>query len=944
MRYLFLSILFCICLLYIQVSAQHADSFNRAQIQLNGNWKLALDPTHTGLQKNWQDSVLHDEITLPGSLEEHNKGNKVTQVTTKYLNQSYQYVGTAWYQKEIEIPATWRNKLVQLFLERSKVTQVWIDGKLIGRKTLLSAPQVYEFKELVPGKHTLTIMVDNSPKLVAVGGSHALSEHTQTNWNGIIGKIYLEAAEKLKIDWLKVTPDVKNKTVNVSAKILNLQGKAQKITIQLQASVVNGEAQAIAPLAIKAKLEGVDSAFNFTYPLGAEAALWSEYHPIVYQLAVSLKDKKVTTDQISTRFGLREFKATGTQFTINEVVTFLRGKNDACIFPLTGYPPMETAAWQKLYRIAKSYGINHYRFHSYTPPEAAFEAADLEGIYIQSELPNWADFNIKDTAQANFQYNEGKAILDAFGNHASFVMLSLGNELSGDKAVHEKLISDLKKSDHTRRLYAYGTNAFYADPKPGKNDDFWVTMRTGKETPQYQFDVRGSFATTEDVGNGIINSVKPATNHNFSSAIKGVKLPVIGHETGQFQIYPDYTEIPKYTGKLRPANFELFKKRLQDAGMGDLAVDFFKASGKLAALLYREEIEMALRTPGFAGFQLLDLQDYPGQGTALVGLLNAFMESKGLIAAEEFKQFNNDVVLQLIMEKYCWTNDEHYKAKIQLANYSPDDLSEKTLKWTASTIEGMVVATGNLVIPIAQKGKINSLGELTFSLHQLSKAKKLLIKLELLKTPYQITYPIWVYPKNIDTVSTGITVTTELNQQAIAVLDSGGSVLYFPRPTKLKEKTVGSQFIAEFWNWFVFKGAANNMKRPESAGTLGILTNSKHPIFNDFPTEFYTNWQWWSILKNSRPMILDRTDLSYRPIVQVIDNIDRNHKLGILFEFKTGKGKLLVSMANLPVILDKPEGRQLYHSIINYMLSASFDPKAQLSFTQLKEMFTIKTN
>jgi len=944
MRYLFVSILFCLCLLYFKVRAQHVPHLIRKQIDLNGVWTMALDPRNVGLERNWQDSILKDEIKLPGTLEEQDKGNKVTHISTKYLNQSWQYVGAAWYQKKVEIPISWSNKLVQLFLGRTKVTQVWIDGKLIGRKTLLSATQIYELKEMLPGKHTITILVDNSPKLVAVGGSHALSEHTQTNWNGVIGKMYIEATEKLKIDWLKVAPDVKNKMVNIWLKVVNLEEKKQDVSFEIKASALHdGKKQAIDPIVFKAKLESTDSVFHFSYALGADAVLWNEYHPFLYKLIVSLSDRKGLKDQFSTNFGLREFKATSTQFTINDVVTFLRGKNDACIFPLTGYPPMETAMWQKVFRIAKTYGINHYRFHSYTPPEAAFEAADLEGIYIQSELPNWANFNVKDTVQFNFQLGEGKAIIDALGNHPSFVMLSLGNELGGDKVVNQKLIAYLKEYDGQRRLYAYGTNAFYEDSKSGEKDDFWVTMRTGNESPQHEFDVRGSFATTEDASNGIINSKIPSTLYNFSSAIKNVKLPVIGHETGQFQIYPDYTEIVKYTGKLRPLNFEIFKKRLQDAGMGNQAVDFFKASGQLTALLYREEIEMALRTPGFAGFQLLDLQDFPGQGTALVGLLNAFMDNKGLISAEDFKKFNNDVVIQLLMNKYCWKTNETYQANIQLVNYSPKDINNKTLNWIVTTEDGGEIAKGNLTFSQAQKGGINAIGQLTFSLQKVSKASKLLIKLQLKRTPYEITYPLWVYPENVDITSSAITLATKLDVQTLKVLDNGGSVLLFPDHAEVKDKSVGPQFIAEFWNWLVFKGAAKNMNRPESAGTLGILTNPTHPIFNDFPTDFHTNWQWWSIVKNSRPLILDQTDLSYRPIVQVIDNIDRNHKLGLIFEFEAGKGKLLISMVNLPAIIDQPEARQLYHSILNYMNSTNFSPKDQISVTQLKELLNLKT-
>jgi beta-galactosidase/beta-glucuronidase len=437
----------------------------RERIDLAGLWQLRL-----------KDTLFNDKVILPGSLEQNKKGSHVTQPSTQYLNQTYKYTGAAWYTKEIDVPASWKNRPVSLFLERTKVTKVWIDEQLVGSSRLLSAPQVYDCTgKLTPGKHRLTIMVDNSPNLVAVGGSHALSEHTQTNWNGIIGQLYLEATAQVAIQHVRITPDVKNKKADVQLTIRNYQRITGQVILQLSTKQVT------------INLKGRDTIIKHSYPLGEKAKLWSEYQPALYQLTIRLRNRQQLLDQYTTTFGLREFKAVGTQFRNNGIVTFLRGKNESCVFPLTGYPAMDTASWRKLFRIAKSWGINHYRFHSYTPPEAAFAAADEEGIYIQAELSLWANFHAKDTFMTQFQSDEGKAILDAYGNHPSFVLFTLGNELGGDREVHNKLVSDFRNYDG-RRLYAHGTNAFYDNPKPGDTDDFWITMRTGKESPNREYD------------------------------------------------------------------------------------------------------------------------------------------------------------------------------------------------------------------------------------------------------------------------------------------------------------------------------------------------------------------------------------------------------------------------------------------------------------------------
>jgi len=169
---------------------------------------------------------------------------------------------------------------------------------------------------------------------------------------------------------------------------------------------------------------------------------------------------------------------------------------------------------------------------------------------------------------------------------------------------------------------------------------------------------------------------------------------VIGHETGQFQVYPNFREIEKYTGVLKARNFEIYQRRLKDAGMLDQADDFVRASGALSVLCYREDMETALRTPGFGGFQLLDLQDFPGQGTALVGILDAFMESKGLITPEKWRNFCNDVVPLARLEKYTWTNAEEFSARLQVANYSNRNYTDTPLHWQLVDQSGHIINQG----------------------------------------------------------------------------------------------------------------------------------------------------------------------------------------------------------------------------------------------------------
>lgn len=679
---------------------------------------------------------------------------------------------------------------------------------------------------------------------------------------------------------------------------------------------------------------------EFELALGDKALLWSEFTPALYRLSVSLKtDQSVDTEQAT--FGLRDFKAKGRQFTMNGKVTFLRGKHDACVFPLIAHTAMDVETWRHYFQVAKQYGINHYRFHSWCPPEACFEAADIEGIYLQPELPVWGNIDIDDTELCDYLLKEGRNLHRAYSNHASFVMFGLGNEMSGEEGL-AMLIQTFKKEDN-RHIYASGSNNYLGFKGKQADEDYFTTCRVGREDDkQFNTHARASFSFADAYDGGYLNHTYPNSEMDFSSANALCDVPIISHETGQFQVYPNYEEIKKYTGVLKPRNFEIFKKRLEEAGMIDQAHDFMMASGKWSALLYRADIEMNLRTPEWGGFQLLDLQDYPGQGSAYVGILDAFMESKGLIAPEEWRHFCSEVVPLFCTEKFCWTNDEALTGEVEIANYSESDLNSKQLSWTLTDSKQQVLDKGVLPLQVKQ-GELAKVGTLKPAIASVRKAEKVTLALSIDGTPYRNDYSLWIYPAADKEVapSEDICVTDDLDAH-LKYLTEGGKVLWFPSKDKHKDQTVGGLFQTDYWNYRMFRTICENLDRPVSPGTLGILTDPGHPALADFPTEFHTNWQWFPIIKQSYPMILDRLSDDYRPIVQVIDNVERNHKLGLLFEFKVGNGKLLVCMSDLKAVQDKPEARQFYRSILEYMESSAFAPSYSLSAKDLQDLFTAK--
>jgi len=921
---------------------------SRKTIDLSGSWKFAMDSTGIGIQEKWFTHSLPDSVKLPGTMDEKHKGivNKNKQETMR-LSRELMYDGKAWYQKSISIPEDWKGKSIQLKMERTKPTRVWVDQTLIGSNNNLLTPQEYDLSAaLSPGKHQLTILVDNGPNAMPKGvyGAHAMTEHTQTNWNGIIGEFRLESSSATHIKNVQIYPDTKNKKAEVKLWIVNTDEHLKEATIRIIASIWNTDSPKILkskPFQVKLILG--ENSFDLSYELGNDAAFWSEFSPTLYKLSISLENKEII-DNCQVDFGLRQFKTDGTQFAINGTKTFLRGKHDACVFPLTGHPPMDTESWIRIFKIAKTYGINHYRFHTWTPPMAAFQAADIEGIYLSPELPYWGGMDKKNQDLNTFLLKEGDQISKNYGNNASFVMFSLGNELSGDLTVMQDFAKHFKQID-TRHLISFGSNNYLGWKGQVEGEDYLVTCRVGAEKDStFSSHVRASFSFADAYQGGIENGEYPSTTTSYQNAISKSAVPVVGHEIAQYQIYPNYDELKKYTGVLKPWNLEIFRKRLEENHLSDQAIDFFKASGALSAICYRADIEIALRTPGFGGFQLLDLQDFPGQGTALVGLLDAFMDSKGLITPEAFCEFCNQVVPLFLMDKYCWTNTETLTGQIQVANYSATELKNRTVKWELKNSKGEVINQNSATLNILQGG-LTDVRKLNIDIKGIQTAQKLSLTISLPGTTYKNTYPLWVYPEKANTkVPSGVLISTQLDQKTLQSLEDGQTILLIPEHETVKDLTVGGLFTPDYWNYRMFKGISESIKKPVSPGTLSILTNPEHPLFKDFPTEFHSNWQWWSIVKNSRPFILDKTEASYRPVVQVVDNIERNHKLGLIFEFAVGKGKLLVCMANLAEIQDKPEGRQFYSSILRYLESDQFKPQTSISEAELISLFSTKVS
>ncbi|MGM0620555.1 MAG: sugar-binding domain-containing protein [Bacteroidota bacterium] len=922
--------------LFIVMSSCHNNDWQT--IDLSGEWQFQMDPDDRGVDEKWFDGDFSETVQLPGSMVENGKGYDIT-LETKwtgdvrnpewYNDPNYapyvdsnnirfpywlqplkKYTGAAWFLKKITVPEKWEGKTVRLKLERPHwESQIWINGDWVKMQNSLAVPHVFDVSQfLEPGENTLAIRIDNRTKEIDPGhNSHSITDHTQSNWNGIVGEISLAATGNIVFENVEVFPDVNAKAIEIKATINNKTTEIQIAEMNALAQLKNTSEKSGKETA-EFSLSPGENIVSMNYSLGDDALLWDEFNPNVYRLDLSLKSGK-ETGQASVDFGLRDFIIDGTRFAINGRPVFLRGTLECAIFPLTGYPPTDTDYWKKIYTAVKNHGLNHVRFHSWCPPEAAFVAADEMGIYLQVECSSWANQSTELGSGLpidKYIWDESKRIVEEYGNHPSFVMMAYGNEPGGPN--HKQFLTEFVnywKEEDNRRVYTSAAG--------------WPILETNEfhNIPQPRIQGWGEQL------NSIINSEPPKTSYDWSDKVTEDGTPVVSHEIGQWCVYPNFKEIEKYTGVLKPKNFEIFRESLNAHHMGHLADSFLLASGKLQALCYKADIEAALRTPGFAGFQLLDLHDFPGQGTALVGVLDPFWEEKGYISPEEFRRFSTTTVPLARLEKRIFTEGETMTANIEVAHFGEHPLNEVNPSWQIIQ-NNEIVAEGTLgqrEIPI---GNAIQLGDVVYEFQKENKPRKLTLKVQV--EEFENSWDVWVYPENNLKETDEIKIVESLDAATINHLENGGKVLLSLGKGKVAAEMggdVGVGFSSIFWNT-----AWTGGQKPH---TLGILCDPEHPALELFPSEYHSNWQWWDAMSHSDAIQLDSFAVELKPIVRIIDDWVSNRRLALLFEAKVGEGSILVSGVDLVDNLEiRPEARQILASLKKYMSGELFNPSVNL--------------
>jgi hypothetical protein len=913
----------------------------RPSIDLCGEWEFKLDPLDVGRAQKWFEAAVPYErrIRVPGAwnaqgvafesadqlrayeekcLEEQKALNKLGTLGVQRESERLfsAYPGPGWYRKKVTIPAGWTGRIPWLIFDGvHREAEVWVNGQSVGTHHSYLTPFRIDLSRHAKAGETITITarVDarRRKEVDPLMGCLDTLDFLYVTWGGLHGRVRLEATGVTRMEDVFVVPQLASETAEIR---LAIKG-ATTGPFVMAAEILGASGASV--IAVKEAIVG-DATEAVLAARIPKAKLWSPKTPYLYTARVQLLSDGAVIDTRSVRFGMREFKVAGGKFLLNGKPIFLRGYGDDCIFPNTICPPADKSEFHRRLSLAREYGFNYVRHHSWTPPEEYLEAADELGLMLQPEFPFAYRWDLPTTPEAKRSaLAQWEAVIRLNRNHPSIVAWCLGNELYDSFDLAPEMYGAAKRLDPTRVVIdSDGCNFKHKDRE---TLDFLVVQ----------------FGEGNSIG----------FQDSKYSIPKDVTKPVVAHEMGYFVTLPDLKQLDLFQGGVR--SYWLLQARDLTArqGLQTAYPDWLASSYRLQAASLKSNQEAARRSR-LSGTSVWLFQDYPN---CAEGVVDMFFRPKG-VRPEEFRKCNAPTVLLLDAPRRSWRSGETVDFKFVVSRFEDEPSDDATLRWELKSGTETLASGVQERLQITADG-VQELPALKLEMPSWTRAGQLMLKAELVDAngKTENSWNLWVFPTELQAsrkvrssgfdalrkvypwglehtlnpapADTDLLVTTRLGQAALDYLKAGGRVILLePEPVFRVEKT---NFRLSSW---------------DGGGPSGTILDAQHPALRAMPSEGWCDLQFYPLIQGSKTVLLDSLPAKIRPLVRCIDRPTRLANRAYLFEASVGQGKLLVSGFNFTRAIDSqdPAGIFLFDQLVRYALGSDFTPEVSLPEEALK--------
>ena len=635
---------------------------------------------------------------------------------------------------------------------------------------------------------------------------------------------------------------------------------------------------------------------------------WSPANPTLYTLKIS-----ACGDAIERRFGVRKMTSRGMRLYFNGEPYFFRGICEHCYHPLTVHPTREKNYYRRLIRTIKELGFNSIRFHTHVPMPEYMEAADELGIVIEVETPN------------NTTYSEWLEIINAARRHPSVCAFSSGNEMVIDEDYIEHLRS-VADYVHTE------SDALFSPMSAMRGIEYHSFGDLRVEEP-FPHNPKRLAALDEfcDLYNSYSNSQTSYESSNGDPAVIDRKnsiysRPLLSHEICIHGTYIDLSLKDRYRGS-RIGDTEFMssvEKHLSDVGLLDKANLYYRNSVKWQMMLRKHCFETVRRSDSFAGYDFLgDIDTHWHTFGYCVGMMNEFYELKPGETRENVLRYNSDTVLLCDLPKIPNYNlGDKVTLPILVSNYG-EELDSATLNVRVNA-GGKVIFRREIRVGKVESGKISELYTAEFNIPRFGKPAKLTITATLFggNTDAENVWDIFAFPK------------AELMPSDRAIKACRVTVAENMDIGTLAAKLRAGESVVLFGNG-PFKTMPVSFQLSVAGRTFGHLATviADHPLMRDLPNDGYCAMQFRNMMSGAKAAVLDTKGVPHEPIIDIASTYKNAHREAMLFEYRVGAGRLLVSTLNMSE--SDPAAAWLRREMIDYAMSDEFAPKQALSISEL---------